>query len=113
MNNVELAKQKYEMISWVLDERQKRLVVAAEAKTLGRGGITKISNVTGIASITIHTGIKELKDKSSENVDLLSGKTRRIGGGRKKLLETTPIILEDLKKLVEPTTRGDPESPLL
>ncbi len=113
MNNIELAKHRFEMLSWALDEKLKRLVVAAEAKTLGRGGITQMAKATGMARITIHSGLKELEDKSPESVDLLSGKTRRAGGGRKKLLEIAPAILEDLKKLVEPTTRGDPESPLL
>lgn len=113
MDNIALAKQRFEMISWALDERLKRLFAAAEAKSLGRGGITQIAKATGLARITIHAGLKELEGKSPETIDLLNGKTRRTGGGRKKLIETSPIILEDLKKLIEPTTRGDPESPLL
>ena len=100
MNSIALAKQRFEMISWALDERLKRLLAAAEAKALGRGGITQIAKVTGLARITIHAGLKELKDKSPESIDLLSGKTRRTGGGRKKLLETSPIILEDLKNFL-------------
>ena len=113
MDNVLLAKQRFELVSWALDERLKRLLAAAEAKALGHGGITQMAKITGLARITIHTGLKELEDKSPESIDLLSGKTRRAGGGRKKILEISPTILEDLKKLVEPTTRGDPESPLL
>ncbi len=113
MDNVELAKQRFETISWALDERLKRLLAATEAKALGRGGITKIAEVTGMARITIHAGLKELQEKVTEGICLLSGKTRRNGGGRKTLLKTVPVVLEDLKKLVEPATRGDPESPLL
>lgn len=113
MNSIAHAKQRFELISWALDERLKRLFAAAEAKALGHGGITQIAKVTGMARITIHAGLKELESKTPGSIDLLDGKTRRIGGGRKKLLETSPVILEDLRKLVEPTTRGDPENPLL
>jgi len=113
MNSIALVKQRFELIAWALDERLKRLVAAAEAKSLGRGGITHVAKATGLARITIHAGIKELENRSVENVPEDVVKTRRAGGGRKKLLETSPVILEDLKKLVEPTTRGDPESPLL
>lgn len=113
MNSIALVKQRFESIAWALDERLKRLVAAAEAKSLGRGGITHVAKATGLARITIHAGIKELENRSVENVPEDVVKTRRAGGGRKKLLETSPVILEDLKKLVEPTTRGDPESPLL
>lgn len=113
MDSIELAKQRFEMISWALDERLKRLYAAAEAKLLGHGGITKISKATGLARITIHAGLKELDQRSVTSNDVPSGKIRKSGGGRKKLLETSPTILEDLRKLVEPTTRGDPESPLL
>lgn len=59
-----------------------------------------MAKATGMARITIHSGPKELEDKSPESVDLLSGKTKHAGGGRKKLLEIAPAILEDLKKLV-------------
>lgn len=113
MDSIELAKQRFEMISWALDERLKRLYAAAEAKLLGHGGITKISKATGLARITIHAGLKELDQRSVTSNDVPSGKIRKSGGGRKKLLETSPTILEDLRKLVEPTTRGDPKSPLL
>jgi hypothetical protein len=113
MDSIELAKQRFEMISWALDERLKRLYAAAEAKLLGHGGITKISKATGLARITIHAGLKELDQRSVTSNDVPNGKIRKSGGGRKKLLETSPAILEDLRKLVEPTTRGDPESPLL
>jgi len=113
MNSVELAKQRFELISWALDERLKRLMAAAEAKTMGRGGITHVAKATGLSRVTIHAGLKELENLSAENAPEDVAKTRRAGGGRKKLMESSPGILEVLKKLVEPTTRGDPESPLL
>ncbi|KKB96631.1 Rhodopirellula transposase, partial [Candidatus Arcanobacter lacustris] len=113
LKDIVFAKQRFEMISWALDERLKRLFAASEAKVLGRGGVTKIAQATGLARITIHAGIKELENRSEEIVDVPIGKTRKSGGGRKNILQTSPEILDDLRKLVEPTTRGDPESPLL
>jgi DNA-binding transcriptional regulator GbsR (MarR family) len=109
----DLIKQRIHLLSAVLDERSKRLVVAAEAKVLGYGGVTTISKITGVSRNTISAGINELNNKELEIVKLNSGRIRNAGGGRKKLIETNPTILEILKKLVEPTTRGDPESPLL
>lgn len=113
MNSVELAKERFEMISWSLDERLKRLMLAAEAKTLGRGGITKIAHALGVSRPTIHAGIKELENKSLSECSAHITRIRCKGGGRKKLVEQNPELLETLKSLVEPNARGDPESPLL
>jgi len=109
-----LAKQRFELISWALDERLRRLLAASEAKVIGRGGVSQISKITGISRVTIHAGLKELDARDAESTeDLPVGKTRRQGGGRKKVTETSPEILKLLKDIVEPSTRGDPESPLL
>ena len=59
MNDIVSAKQRFDMISWALDERLKRLLAASEAQVLGRGGITKIAQATGLARMTIHAGLKE------------------------------------------------------
>ena len=91
-----------------LDERQRRLFAAAEAKAAGHGGIAAVSRVTRIAASTIGRGLKDI-----ESPDLLTpGRVRRPGGGRKSLTATDPRLLDDLNALVEPDTRGDPMSPL-
>ena len=81
-----------------LDERQRRLFAAAEAKAAGHGGIAAVSRVTRIAASTIGRGLKDI-----EAPDLLApGRVRRPGGGRKSLTETDPRLLDDLNALVEP-----------
>lgn len=112
-NSIEKIKERFKLLSWALDERTKRLLAAAEAKTLGRGGITHVAQATGLSRMTIYAGLKELKEQSEEKKDIPRKNIRKPGGGRKKVLDTSPQILEDLKNLVESTTRGDPESPLL
>ena len=91
-----------------LDERQRRLFAAAEAKAAGYGGIAAVSRVTRIAASTIGRGLKDIEAPDS----LAPGRVRRPGGGRKSLTETDPHLLDDLNALVEPDTRGDPMSPL-
>ncbi len=91
-----------------LDERQRRLFVAAEARAAGYGGIAAVSRVTGVAASTIGRGLKELEAPSATPLD----RVRRPGGGRKSLRETNPGLLDDLNALVEPDARGDPMSPL-
>jgi hypothetical protein len=92
-----------------LDERQRRLFAAAEAKAAGYGGIAAVSRVTRIAASTIGRGLKDIEAPDS----LAPGRVRRPGGGRKSLTETDPRLLDDLKALVEPDVRGDPMSSLV
>jgi hypothetical protein len=94
----------------VLDERGRRRFAAAEARVAGRGGVSAVSRITGLARSTIRRGLDELERASG---DAISGRVRRPGGGRKKATEVDPTLLSDLRDLVEPTTRGDPEAPLL
>ncbi len=91
-----------------LDERQRRLFAAAEAKAAGHGGIAAVARVTRIAASTIGRGLKDLE--APETLPL--GRIRRSGGGRKSLAETDSRLLDDLNALVEPDARGDPMSPL-
>ena len=91
-----------------LDERQRRLFAAAEAKAAGYGGIAAVSRVTHIAASTIGRGLRDLEAA----VVPLPGRVRRPGGGRKSLSVTDPRLLDDLNRLVEPSARGDPMSPL-
>ncbi len=91
-----------------LDERQRRLFAAAEAKAAGYGGIAAVSRITRIAASTIGRGLKDLKAPMPPSPDHV----RRLGGGRKSLVSMDPKLLEDLNALVEPNARGDPMSPL-
>ena len=91
-----------------LDERQRRLFAAAEAKAAGYGGIAAVSRVTRIAASTIGRGLKDLEAPAPPS----PGAVRRPGGGRKSLSATNPRLLEDLNGLVEPSARGAPMSPL-
>src|SRR5580658_5415500 len=94
----------------VLDERGRRRFAAAEARMAGRGGVSTVSRITGLARSTIRRGLDELERTAG---DAISGRVRRPGGGRKKATEVDPTPLKDSKDLVEPATRGDPEAPLL
>lgn len=102
---------RYKLIKWALDERLRRLVTAAEAKVLGRGGVTVVASSTGISRRAIHAGLKELE--SCQLDERLTGfRIRRPGAGRKTVIATDTTLQSDLELLVEPVTRGDPESPL-
>ena len=84
------------------------MFAAAEAKAAGYGGIAAASRATGIAVSTIGRALRELADGSEP----IAGQIRRPGGGRKPLVESDAGLMEALLALVEPSTRGDPESPL-
>jgi len=99
---------RYLAISPFLDERQRRLVAAAEAQALGARSISAVSRATGLSREVIATGLKELQDPAL----LPEGRVRRPGAGRKPLTTTDPGLAGALERLVDPVTRGDPESPL-
>jgi hypothetical protein len=104
--DIEPIRERFSAVAPFLDERGRRLVAAAEAFAAGYGGITAVAMATGIAPSTIGRGLKELaQDEPSERI-------RRPGAGRKRTISKDPTLLVDLEALVEPTTRGDPESPL-
>ena len=104
--------QKLRQRNWAilpqLDERQRRLFAAAEARAAGHGGIAAVSRVTRIAASTIGRGLKELDAPPPPTPNRIC----RPGGGRKALTQTNPGLLDDLNALVEPDARGDPMSPL-
>ena len=100
---------RYARVAGVLDERSRRAVAASEALALGWGGITAVARATGLARKVIQLGIKELR---GEVPRAAPGRVRRAGGGRKKLVDRDPAVRADLERLVEPLSRGDPESPL-
>lgn len=102
-------RERYTRVAPVLDERGRRSVAAAEAIAVGWGGIMAAHRATGLARATIERGIRELTGMAPPAP---VGRVRRPGGGRKKVIETDPCAQEELDRLVAPTTRGDPESPL-
>jgi hypothetical protein len=104
--DIEPIRERFSAVAPFLDERGRRLVAAAEAFAAGYGGIAAVAIATGVAPSTIGRGLKELaQDEPSERI-------RRPGAGRKPTISKDPTLLCDLEALVEPATRGDPESPL-
>jgi transposase len=101
-------KRRFELVAGELNERSRRLVAASEAVAIGWGGISAVSRATGLSRKAISQGIKELQGKGGTT----EGRIRRSGGGRKTTVSKDPSLREDLERLVEPVTRGDPESPL-
>jgi hypothetical protein len=97
----------YAEVRAVLDERQRRLVLGSAARRLGRGGIKKVAAVVGVDPETVSRGVKEI-----EAGPVADGRVRAVGAGRPPVTETAPGVAEELEQLVEPVTRGDPESPL-
>ncbi len=98
---------RFEALRSSLDERGRRLSAAAEAKAAGYGGIAAAARATKVARSTIGRGLKDLRDPGS-----LTGKVRRKGGGSPRLTTRDPTLLEDLQRLLEPATMGDPMRPL-
>lgn len=110
---VEKVRRKYKQLSPYLDERTLRIWSAVEAESLGRGGITRISQATSLSRTTIYKGIAELsKKRRPKKAKEEHKRIRKPGGGRTKLKDKEPGLLQDLDSILEPVTRGDPESPL-
>ena len=101
--------ERYALVAGTLDERGRRATAAAEAIAWGRGGIAAVARATGLSPQTVRNGVKELRGQVPSAA---LGRVRRPGGGRKKTAERDPTVVADLERLVEPATRGDPESPL-
>jgi transposase len=100
-------KARYEVMAPLLDEKQRRHLVATEANIIGRGGLKLVAQATGVSRTTIIVGKKELKSGVA-----LSGRVRRRGGGRRSAEAIRPDLLAQVRTCVESTTRGDPESSL-
>jgi hypothetical protein len=106
-----------EVVEWIqtkflslepdLNERSRRMWAAVEAASLGRGGLSAVAAATGLSRTTIRAGLRQLR-----NPPIAQGRIRRPGGGRKKLSQKRPDLLSKLDALVEPATRGDPQSNL-
>jgi hypothetical protein len=106
-------KAKFTTLEPLLDERARRLWAAVEARAIGRGGIIRVAEATGLSRGTIRAGLRELDTQApADEGRPPTGRLRRPGGGRKPLVDHDPDLLRDLEALVDPVTRGDPMSPL-
>ena len=109
-----MIEEKFQALSGRLDEATLRLWAAVEARALGHGGVSTVASAVGMSRTTIYAGLRELAmtPSNGESVAMRKDRVRAQGGGRKKLTAKDPTLLRDLDALVEPTTRGDPQSPL-
>src|SRR6476620_7192359 len=98
------ARKRFREMAPDLNEQSLRRFVAMEARALGRGGVSLMSRISGLARSTIYHGLADIRD----HVSAPSGRIRKPGGGRKKKSSEDPTLVADLMRLVEPTTRGDP-----
>ena len=101
-------RRRFRLIERHLDERLRRLVAAAEVAAAG--SVSAVARATGVSRRAIRAGVKELTARSG--AALAPGRIRRPGGGRKRTVDQDPTLVTDLEQLIEPTTRGDPQSPL-
>jgi len=99
---------RFNLLAPLLDERARRLLVGAEAACVGYGGVSVVSRETGVSRETVAEGLKEVRNPER----LPKGRVRRKGGGRKRTVLKDTTLTTDLETLIEPVTRGDPESPL-
>jgi hypothetical protein len=104
---ISVLQKKFRDIWPLLDERSRRLMAANEARSLGYGGISEIRRACGLSRKAIAKGMREIVDGHA-----MPGRIRRLGAGRKRITVCNPNILDALEHLIEPDTRGDPESPL-
>lgn len=105
--------EKYRMLRYHLNEKALRLCAAADARSLGHGGIITVAKACKLARNTIYAGIHELETESQARFDTTeSSRIRKAGGGRKPLIKSNPQLLVALDQMVDPVTRGDPMSPL-
>jgi len=109
MPDVEGLVRKFEVLARVLDERTRRLVAAAEAEAIGFGGVTAVAQASGLSRGTVIRGMAEIKTAPKP---ARGQRIRRKGAGRKRTVDRDSTLKRDLEALVEPVTRGDPESPL-
>ena len=111
-STVERIGRKYRALSGVMDERMRRQWAAAEAGAVGWGGVTAVSLATGMARNTIAAGVAEQEYRRAHPREPIAVRIRRPGGGRQPLTQIDPGLQRALDALVDPVTRGHPESPL-
>ena len=105
---------KFKLLAQHLDERAFRICLAAEAIGRGRGGVSEVAKAAGVSRTTLHAGIRELQSSSTGIAPTgpVEKKIRKPGAGRKRIKENDDKLLQDIDRLVDPVTRGDPMSPL-
>ena len=106
-------KSRYRSLAPLMDERMRRQWAATEAQTYGWGGLSAVSDATGMSRNTIRKGLAELAVRKKHPKAVVDSCLRKKGGGRKRLTETDPGLMDALEQLVESTTRRDPMAPLL
>jgi hypothetical protein len=110
---LQAVRRKFELLRPLMNERMRRHWAACEAMTLKRGGVTLVAQATGLSRTTIWAGLREIRHPEAESADdLPPERVRHAGAGRPFLVGADPTLVKDLEALVEPTTRGDPQSPL-
>ena len=107
--DMRVLRETYAALAACLDEARLRLWAAAEARSLGHGGIESVARVTGLSRRTIHRGLEALRHRRGPAPLPRLDRARAPGGGRKRLTARDPALWADLEALVEPSSRGDPE----
>ena len=113
MENDILLKAKYEKVLPLLNEKQKRILLAAEAESMGRGGLQKVSKLSGVSRVTLNVGMQEIGLPAIVSKSSLSERIRKEGGGRKKKTALDENLVKAVEDIVTPHTMGDPIKPLL
>ena len=108
MKTQQKIKERFESLSPFFDEWLRRIYAAVEAKAIGYGGDCLVARETGVSRRAIAAGRKELQQPR----EIENKRVRKEGGGRKRTVETDKSLKSDLENLIDPLTRGDPESPL-
>lgn len=101
-----LLQEKYKTLNTLLNEKDRQIVFAAEARSLARGGFSKVSKLSGISWVTLNAGLKEIKAELINTP--LKLKNRKVGGGRKKEIKKNEFLQKDIENIVSPYTLGDP-----
>jgi len=105
--------KRFKLFNRFLDEKQRRILAAIEAQILGYGGTSRVAKATGLSRNTVAAGAFELTRGKIEDIAPIKERIRKPGGGRKRTIQKDPTLKADLEQLIEPVTRGDPESALL
>jgi len=113
MDTEKIIEKRFKLLSPFLNEKQRRILAAIEAQILGYGGASRVAKVTGLSRNTVAAGSVELQREKFEVTAPIKERIRKPGGGRKRTIQKDPSLKGDLEQLIEPVTRGDPESALL
>lgn len=112
MQTEQSLKQKYKNLLPFLNEKETRLVLAADAKSIGRGGLSLVAKTSGVSRVTLNAGLRDLETVPSSGIKPLKKKSRKQGGGRKKEIVKDEQLLKVIEEIVSPHTLGDPMKPL-